>query len=391
MGVCESARPNATHFVDGNLSNELIQSQLFGNCAGVAVCKTAGRNASQLSARLGPGNDVTKPVLQKTCWKSEPNVKNTRRFSLPFPFLLLDLDDLCSFIHGSTPMFEFLRRWCHGSSRVPQNTTTVRKNQFRPRLEMLEDRFAPAVFNVNSTADILKPAAGVVTLRSAIEAANDTPGGNTINLTVPGTYSITLPGTPGEVNNAAGEFAISAAGGNLTIQNTSNGTVIVNGNHLVRVFDINPLFTVETAVVTAVGSGFTSAPKVTLTGGGGTGATATAAIADGQVVSVTITNAGSGYTSAPIITFSGGGGKGAAATAIVASPKISVTFIGFTIENGLANGGNVPAGAGGGIRDNDNANLTLTNVVVTNNTASADGGGVSMADPLTPPGPDPQQ
>jgi hypothetical protein len=44
---------------------------------------------------------------------------------------------------------------------------------------------APAVFNVNNTADILNPAAGVITLRSAIEAANATPGGNTINLTVP--------------------------------------------------------------------------------------------------------------------------------------------------------------------------------------------------------------
>jgi hypothetical protein len=108
----------------------------------------------------------------------------------------------------------------------------------------MEDRLAPAVFNVNSTADILDPAAGIVTLRSAIEAANATPGGNTINLTVPGVYSITLPGTPGEVDNAAGEFAISSAGGNLTIQNTSGGAVTVNGNHLARVFDINPLFSI---------------------------------------------------------------------------------------------------------------------------------------------------
>ncbi len=274
-------------------------------------------------------------------------------------------------------MFEFLRRWFKGSS-VRQ--MTVRQHQSRPRLEFLEDRLAPAVFNVNSLADILNPASGVVTLRSAIEAANATPGGNTINLTVPGTYSITLPGTPGEVDNAAGEFAISAAGGNLTIQNTSGGAVTVNGNHLSRVFDINPLFTIGSAIVTAGGSGFTSAPTVALTGGGGTGATATATIANGQVTSVTITNPGSGYTSAPTITFSGGGGKGAAATAIVASPKIAVTMIGFTIENGVANGGNVPAGAGGGIRDNDNASLTLTNMVITNNFASADGGGVSMTD-----------
>jgi hypothetical protein len=41
----------------------------------------------------------------------------------------------------------------------------------RPGLEPLEDRFAPAVFNVNSLADVLNPAPGVVTLRSAIQAA----------------------------------------------------------------------------------------------------------------------------------------------------------------------------------------------------------------------------
>jgi Domain of unknown function DUF11 len=282
-------------------------------------------------------------------------------------------------------MFEFLRRWWTGTSRVRPINTKVRKHRSAPRLEILEERWAPAVFNVNSTADILNSPAGVVTLRSAIEAANATPGGNTINLTVPGTYSITLPGTPGEVDNAAGEFAISAAGGNLTIDNTSGGTVIVNGNHLARVFDINPIFTVGSAVVTAGGSGFKSAPTVTLTGGGGTGATATATIANGKVTSVTITNPGSGYTSAPTITFTGGGGKGAAAVAVVASPKITVTMDGLTIENGDASGGNVPAGAGGGIRDNNNANLTLNNMIITNNFASADGGGISMTDLLNFP------
>jgi predicted outer membrane repeat protein len=282
-------------------------------------------------------------------------------------------------------MFEFLRRWSTGSPRLRRLTPPGRKLPPRPRLEILEDRFAPAVFNVNSTADVLNPPPGVVTLRSAIEAANATPGGNTINITAPGDYEITLPGAPGEVDNAAGEFAIAASGGNLTIQNTSGGAVSVDGNHLSRVFDINPLFTIGGAVVTAGGKGFTSAPTVTLTGGGGVGATAVATIADGQVTGVTITNPGSDYTSAPSVTFTGGGGKGAAATAILASPKISVTFTGFTVENGNANGGDVPAGAGGGIRENTNANLTLNNVVVTDNFASADGGGIAEAGLLSTP------
>ena len=148
-------------------------------------------------------------------------------------------------------MFEFVRSWFAGPSRPRRLDASRRPLGFRPMLECLDDRLAPAVFNVNSTADILDPPTGVVTLRSAIEAANATPGGNTINLTVPGTYSIALPGTPGEVDNAAGEFAIDASGGNLTIQNTSGGTVVVNGNHLARVFDINPIFTVGSAIVTS--------------------------------------------------------------------------------------------------------------------------------------------
>src|SRR5581483_3849329 len=106
----------------------------------------------------------------------------------------------------------------------------------------LEDRMVLSTFNVNSLADILNPAPGMVTLRSAIQAANATPGGNTINLMLPGIYAITLPGTPGETDNAAGEFSILPGGGDLAIQNTSGGKVVVDGRHLARVFDINAGF-----------------------------------------------------------------------------------------------------------------------------------------------------
>jgi parallel beta-helix repeat protein len=280
-------------------------------------------------------------------------------------------------------MFDFLRRWRNRLSRRPI-TTKVRQRQSAPRLELLEDRFAPAVFNVNSLADILNPPAGVVTLRSAIGAANATPGGNTINLTVAGDYKLTLAGTPGEVDDAAGDLAILASGGNLTIQNTSGGAVTVDGNHLNRVFDINPTFAIGSVVVTDGGHGFNSAPTVTITGGGGTGATAVAIITDGQVTGVTITNPGTGYTSPPAITFHGGGGKGAAATAIATSPKIAVTMIGFTVANGVALGDG-PTGTGGGIRDTNNASLVLTNMVITNNFASSDGGGVAMENVLNTP------
>lgn len=77
---------------------------------------------------------------------------------------------------------------------------------------------------------------------------------------------------------------------------------------------------VQTITVTAGGSGYTSAPLVTFSGGGGTGATATATISGGAVTAITITNGGSSYTSAPAVTIAGGDGSGATAIAAISSP-----------------------------------------------------------------------
>ncbi len=81
------------------------------------------------------------------------------------------------------------------------------------------------------------------------------------------------------------------------------------------------------------GSGYITAPTVTISGGGtGTGATATATIANGTVISVDITNKGSGYTSTPVLTLSGGSGTGAfgtitlsTAATFMAGERISAT------------------------------------------------------------------
>lgn len=74
---------------------------------------------------------------------------------------------------------------------------------------------------------------------------------------------------------------------------------------------------VASVAVTAGGTGYTSAPTVAFSGGGGgTGAAGTAIVSGGAVVGINITNPGSGYTSAPSVALTGGGGgTGAAATA----------------------------------------------------------------------------
>jgi Flp pilus assembly protein TadG len=82
--------------------------------------------------------------------------------------------------------------------------------------------------------------------------------------------------------------------------------------------------------VTNGGNKYSSAPSVTLTGGGGSGFTAVANMKGGgssqQVDTITITNPGSGY-SAPTVTFTGGGSPTtvAAATATVSNGIIWIT------------------------------------------------------------------
>ncbi|MGO9272915.1 MAG: choice-of-anchor D domain-containing protein, partial [Terriglobia bacterium] len=67
----------------------------------------------------------------------------------------------------------------------------------------------------------------------------------------------------------------------------------------------------SSALVTSLGSGYTSAPSCTLSGGSGTGAACSANIT-GVVSSVGLMNGGSGYTTYPIsCSLTGGGGTGA--------------------------------------------------------------------------------
>ncbi|RYD50417.1 MAG: hypothetical protein EOP83_23970, partial [Verrucomicrobiaceae bacterium] len=96
--------------------------------------------------------------------------------------------------------------------------------------------------------------------------------------------------------------------------------------------------------VTNPGSGYIGAPIVSISAGGGTGATAVANYdpATGTVTGVTITSPGSGFTSAPSVAMTGGGGTGAtlgpAVTSAAAAPG-DFTKIGAGM---LTLGGNSP-------------------------------------------------
>jgi FtsP/CotA-like multicopper oxidase with cupredoxin domain len=88
---------------------------------------------------------------------------------------------------------------------------------------------------------------------------------------------------------------------------------------------------VSSITVTNGGTGYTSAPVVTITdpAGAGRGATAVATIdpATGAVTAVTLDTVGSGYATPPTVTISGGGGTGATATAAVHTAPTEVGMV----------------------------------------------------------------
>jgi len=126
---------------------------------------------------------------------------------------------------------------------------------------------------------------------------------------------------------------------------TATAQAVINTGHISEIFLNND------------GSGFSSAPLVSIStspsGLGGSNATAVAFTTSRanitSVEKILITNAGYGYTEAPTITFTGGGGTGAAATCSINTTSKGV--IKFVVTDGGIGFGTVPtitiSGGGG--------------------------------------------
>lgn len=215
--------------------------------------------------------------------------------------------------------------------------------------ESLESRLAPAIFSVNSLADVLAPPAGTVTLRSALQAANTTPGPNTINLTVAGIYRLTTLGVA--TDNSAGELAITGTS-DLTIQNTSGGAATIQGGGTTRVLDIDPAAATKSFSVTLRG--------LTIQGGVGE---------DGGGIRV---QGGAGLTldHATItgnVAYGTGGG-----VAMEAKSTGTLTLLSSQITS------NDAMVAGGGIADASTGLLALGPQSTVSNNLAHDGGGVIL-------------
>lgn len=85
--------------------------------------------------------------------------------------------------------------------------------------------------------------------------------------------------------------------------------------------------------VNSAGAGYTAAPTVAFSGGGGTGVTATAAISSGTVSGITITANGSGFTGTPTVTVTGGTASTTASASATILQALDVVDITVNYQN----------------------------------------------------------
>jgi hypothetical protein len=156
----------------------------------------------------------------------------------------------------------------------------------------------------------------------------------------------------GTITSPTKGFSISQASGNqfvLIVAPQTNGYWVWNGSVLATAGTLSLSVT-----MTNVGSGYTSAPAVSVSGGSGGGAAFAASVSNGNVLSVAVTNPGSGWTAGQTVTlgFSGGGGSSAAATMTLMPFGIQGTVIETYVSRAwVANGPNISYTAPGSVTD----------------------------------------
>lgn len=107
-------------------------------------------------------------------------------------------------------------------------------------------------------------------------------------------------------NTQAGTYNVSISGSSGAVNRTASLFVTISTQHIIG-------FNLQSG-----GSDYTT-PTVILSGGGGTGATATARVSNGVILDLVLTNSGTGYTSTPTVIIRDPSPKaqGAAATAVM--------------------------------------------------------------------------
>jgi hypothetical protein len=89
------------------------------------------------------------------------------------------------------------------------------------------------------------------------------------------------------------------------------------------------------SAISIVGGSYTVAPSISITGGTGSGATATCYIPSGTILAADVVNHGIGYmpSSAVTVTLTGGTGTGGAASATINGPDSGLVIYNSTIDS----------------------------------------------------------
>ncbi len=237
-------------------------------------------------------------------------------------------------------MFNFSKR------RAPSKRSTTR---MRPRLEALEGRVALSTFHVDTLADTVavnlktgQDANGNVSLRSAIMAADANPQSSTV-IVPAGTYTLTIPAS-GNDGPATGDLDISSK---VSIEGSTTGLTIVDGNKLDRVFHIESgnvaisNVVIEDGIAAGNGGGIlNSGATVTLT---------SVQLTDNVALGTNGTNGANGGEGSPVGVAGGAGGAGTAGEGgAICNTAGSLTLTNCVISTNSAVGGNGGTGGNGG-------------------------------------------
>jgi hypothetical protein len=182
---------------------------------------------------------------------------------------------------------------------------------------------------------------GIITGDDSLES-EQLPIGHITSLTMVG-VGITATAIASIVNGGVRKITVTNRGGGYTdIPFVGISTAPIGGRTATAVAEMiggivvcndntNPnARSVQSVRVVNAGSGYTSSPGIRFIGGGGSGATGIAEIANGVIGIITVTNGGSGYTTPPTITVTGISTviTSVAATAVVsAAGTISAIYI----------------------------------------------------------------
>jgi autotransporter-associated beta strand protein len=184
----------------------------------------------------------------------------------------------------------------------------------------------------------------------------------TLSAVVTGSRALTKTGTGTAVFDTANTYSggTTLSAGTLTLSGSASPTV------LARAIPVLSGGTVASITVVDGGSGYTVAPTIILSGGGGTGATATAAISGGVVTAINVVTPGANYTSDPLVyVYSNQSPLGTGAV------TLSGGTLNATVDADLSRMTNYGAGSPTGTYFRLNATNTTVNGPVTLNVADS--------------------